>query len=301
MNKNLFIKIPVAIGVLAIIVVGASLSLTERGDGEDSVYASEAELLRAERNSESLDNLQASLKFFQNKQGSIAPSQSGKTNTSQPKEVTTEFLDTVNHWSDNYHWSSIYVEKLEKKGVIDGRGPVRYSPDAVLKRCELVKIAVTAFDHPLPERLNENPASDVPKHHWCAPYLQAAFDGGLIYGLTKRFGAGLPVTRAFAATVLVEAGEFQGIMKIYDERNKKNSDSLGFNDVEPNEWYSPHIAFLDHYNLVHFDENGDFGVSEYIYRGQAAELTVLLMDLKDDLENNRTTQTQQDNRIFLRP
>lgn len=106
------------------------------------------------------------------------------------------------------HWAFDYINSLAKKKIINGKENYQYFPEAAITREEFVKIIVTALGiNPSEEKSG---FTDVPEDAWFNGYVKAAYDAGLISGISdSEFGVGQNVTREDAAVIINRAFELQ--------------------------------------------------------------------------------------------
>ncbi|MBP3360834.1 MAG: S-layer homology domain-containing protein [Clostridia bacterium] len=101
-------------------------------------------------------------------------------------EVTELKPDKTAVFSDigNVEWAKEAILNLAESGIIDGRGEGIFDPDGNVTREELVKMAVEAFG--IPTDINgEMGFKDVNQTDWSMKYISAAYNAGLINGVSK--------------------------------------------------------------------------------------------------------------------
>ncbi|QQR83015.1 S-layer homology domain-containing protein [Candidatus Peregrinibacteria bacterium] len=112
------------------------------------------------------------------------------------------FQDSKDHWAKNY------IELLNRKGIVKGKGPTTYAPDDLLTRAEFTKIALKAIDvdvEPLDE-INQVPFPDVTLDDWFLPYVKKSKELGLVKGYDDgEFKPNQPINRVEAIKILMEA------------------------------------------------------------------------------------------------
>lgn len=103
----------------------------------------------------------------------------------------------------NASWAKNAVYALAEKGIISGRGNGEFAPSENVTREEFAKILVSAFNLPLG---GDCAFDDVSSDAWYAPYVAAAADVGVVYGIDEgKFGVGMPITRQDACVMLCRA------------------------------------------------------------------------------------------------
>lgn len=105
----------------------------------------------------------------------------------------------------NTQWAKTAVLALAEKGIISGRGNGEFAPADNVTREEFAKILVSAFNLPLG---SECAFEDVVPGAWYAPYVAAASDASVVYGIGDGiFGVGMPITRQDACVMLCRAAK----------------------------------------------------------------------------------------------
>ena len=124
-----------------------------------------------------------------------------------------------------YEWASVPVEVLFDKKIISGDTNGNFNPGLSIKREELVKIAVLAFD--LYDEDSSCEFSDVKEGDWFYSYVASAANNGVINGIDElNFGSGANITRQDLAVILYRCAVSAG--KTFEE---KNTDFADFSDV----------------------------------------------------------------------
>ena len=106
------------------------------------------------------------------------------------------------------YWAFQDVETLAAFGVITGYPGGMFEPDGLVNRAEFVKMIAESMG--LPKKLNYSGYfKDVPNTHWAWPYIEAAYDMGIITGY--RDGEFLPenqIKRVEVTNILLKSGIF---------------------------------------------------------------------------------------------
>ncbi len=93
------------------------------------------------------------------------------------------------------------IEQLAKKGVISGRGDMRFDPEGLLTRGELAKILTLGLELELQE--GDSGFSDVKSSDWYSPYVNAVKEAGIINGYPDgTYRPNQPVTRNEIAKII---------------------------------------------------------------------------------------------------
>lgn len=126
----------------------------------------------------------------------LPPVESEVTENTLPIQNAGIFLDVKQN-----DWFFEPVEALAKKNIISGDGFGYFAPENSVTREEFVKMAVLAFDLEIPMKVVT--FTDVEYDAWYAPYVAAAYQAGVINGISENvFGVGQPITRQDAAVIL---------------------------------------------------------------------------------------------------
>ncbi len=173
------------------------------------------------------------------------------------------FADIANHWAKNY------ITELVADGVVVGKTATAYQPNVYLTRAEATKIALLSIGYQVQAGAVSFPDT---KYHWASDILGTAKKFGVVSGYEDgSFKPNSYITRAEVLTLLFNA---KGIAT--DSASAK----AGFPDVQQNLWYSPAINFAVEKGIVSGYEDGTFGPSNYVTRGEMAKLAILVKALK---------------------
>lgn len=111
--------------------------------------------------------------------------------------------NTENKYSDidEVSWAAEYLTELADKKIMEGYDGKLY-PSAEITREEFVKIIIKGF-FPDSEMTANSIFIDIPNDSWCAGYVSAAVNLGLIRGISSDlFGQGAALTRQDAVVIL---------------------------------------------------------------------------------------------------
>ncbi len=99
--------------------------------------------------------------------------------------------------------------------------------------------------------------SDVPKGAWYAPYVQYAYENGLMNGTGNgEFSPEATTTRAMVVTIL------------YRISGSPDTDVYQFGDVPQGKWYSDAISWAANNSIVNGTGNGNFSPNNPVTREQ---------------------------------
>lgn len=171
------------------------------------------------------------------------------------------------------HWAHQPIEVMFHVGVVNGRAPGRFEPDASVRRAEFAKmLAVTLGLEADPEA--ENPFVDVPADHWARPYILALYEAGLAHGEAVDgrlyFNPERTITRAEVATIVgrvldLDSGEYT---------------APSFTDwAAVPDWARPSVANLAELGWVNGFPDGSYRPEAELLRSQAAKVLVKFLGL----------------------
>lgn len=198
----------------------------------------------------------------------IQPS-SPKPEESEPEtegEVMTNklpFVDTGGHWAESY------IFTLYEAGVVGGKTPLLFEPNAPISRAELTKIAMIAFEVQASEFTSFD-FSDVAEGAWYFDFVSLARNSEIVSGYDDNtFRPNEPISRAAALKILLEASG----LSIGDR-------GTGFTDVPDDAWFRKYVAFAQDNDIVGGYPDGTFGPGNLITRAEVVKITVKLLELK---------------------
>ncbi len=180
--------------------------------------------------------------------------------------ASVEFVDLNGHWARNY------VLPLAQDGVISGKAPGVFDPEANITRAEFVTL-VSKLTNLHPDE--KAPYADVVEGAWFAPTISAAkaygvIDENLVVG--GNFSPDAPITREEMTSVIVRlAEEIRGALL-----NKKE----GFTDASTFAgWTAEYIAKAAGEGIVTGNPDGSFNAKGNATRAEAAVMLKRFRDL----------------------
>lgn len=181
----------------------------------------------------------------------------------QPLTVHAAFTDTDDQYADT-------IEYLEQKGIIQGYAEGDFRAKQPVTRAEFFKmlLANSQFD---PAQITEYhmPFTDVATTDWFAPYLEKAWEMGLLEDglIADPHGT---LTRVEATRILLNMLGIP-IPRLVPEEEW----SLEFNDVRFDIWYAPIVLYGTNYSLIDPLDPEDpqyFRPLKKLTRGEATKL-----------------------------
>lgn len=131
-------------------------------------------------------------------------------------------------------------------------------------------LAVACFC--LPAGAADMPYTDVPEGIWYYDEVQAAYDRGLMNGITTtEFGPDVELSRYMLVTIL---GRMAGV-------DASDADiELPFSDIPAGSWYGPYVAWAVELGLVQGYPDGTFGPDRPVTRQEAAAILGRYLEAK---------------------
>ncbi len=168
-----------------------------------------------------------------------------------------------------------YIHTLASDGIASGMGDGTFGPDSTLTRAEFASFLVKAFHL----KTDDTPApfKDV-RQHWAAQSIQAAYQAGLVKGMSETvFAPNRPVKRQEAATVIWRYLKSQGF-ELRDHYQVLHPDDL------PDEWAVEAVKNMTAYELhgpggevKYYPEGAKYRSKDDMLRKEMAALLFLAM------------------------
>lgn len=138
-----------------------------------------------------------------------------------PEISPDEIEDAPSQFRDlnQKHWAYIPVANLAKRGIINGYSNSTFAPNNNVKREEIIKMLIVAFD-----ACDMNATSDfndASETEWYYPYVSTAFSKGYVKGMSDTsFGIGQYVSRQDSAVmiynVITKLGRILPSKRVYE-------------------------------------------------------------------------------------
>ncbi len=111
--------------------------------------------------------------------------------TAQPQQGSRYFSDVT----AQAPWAAEAVDYLCEKGIVSGVAQGIFAPEQSVKREEIVKM-IALSKNLVPNTAANLPFADVPENHWARPYIVAAYEAGIVQGVSEtEFGLEQNVSR----------------------------------------------------------------------------------------------------------
>lgn len=154
-----------------------------------------------------------------------------------------------------------YIADLATRGIAKGNGDGTFRPDDTLTRAQFVTMAVQAFGYPKSERAVRFADSS---EHWGGPYIQSAYENGLVAGKTETaFAPDAPVSVQEADVIV-----WRELLRHGVQAPKTQA------DVQADSWAVDSVSAIVQNHLYADDPNGPYQTvgNQAMTRGQAAAL-----------------------------
>jgi len=185
--------------------------------------------------------------------------------TIAPNEDEMVFGDLYNH-----SWAQESIEKLYKKGIVNGKADGIFAPDDAITRAEAVKMIVSALSV-----VNENAVcsfSDVAESSWMYPYVATAAENGFVNGYDDNwFGASDAITREDFAVMILRVLNAKG------ENLEINENMFFDDDVDIAEYAKEAVYKLKSAGVINGMGENSFVPKATATRAQAAKIIASIL------------------------
>lgn len=166
------------------------------------------------------------------------------------------FLDLA-----TYEWAYPSISRLFKEGIINGIADDRFAPSRQVKREEFVKMIACAMKL---GASGGNTFIDVAFDAWYAPYVYAAYDNGIINGISQNeFGVSMDISRQDMACMIYNAIRSKGYEALETEILFTDKDSIS-------DYAAEAVAQLVRLGIINGMDDNSFAPKENATRAQAA-------------------------------
>ena len=191
---------------------------------------------------------------------SVIPTQPIANQTELEKENESNINKSIFTDIDKSHWAYSAIENLASKNILNGVGDGRFCPDNTITRAEFVKILCMAKGI---EQENSQPLfDDVDINAWYAPFIIAAYNKGIITGVTDTlFNPNENISRQDICTILYRMDNlaFEGDCEFTDK-----------DDIA--EYAQNAVAYCFNKKIVSGFPDGSFAPGMSCTRAQAATI-----------------------------
>ena len=164
-------------------------------------------------------------------------------------------------------WAADYINNLADKGIINGKSSNQYAPNDNLKREEMAKLIVLAFN--LSNATSYGMFTDVSNDAWYSGYVASLYENGITKGMGNgSFGTGNDITRQDVFTMLAT------VLKL-DVAEYANASTNFADDGEIADYARGSINALKALGIVSGDNMGNVNPTAKITRAEIAKVISL--------------------------
>ncbi len=169
-----------------------------------------------------------------------------------------------------------YIESMAAKGIIAGIGNNQYAPGKVLTRAEYSKLLVVMLQLDISK--TGNIFSDIKATDWYAPYVNAAYNAGLIKGIgSNKFAPNDTITTQDAALILIRALQYK-----YKGINVSVGSLAGIKDYKDISSYAEEaVGFTVTKGITPLDGEGKLNAKGAVNRATAAQYIYNVFNYKN--------------------
>ncbi len=182
-------------------------------------------------------------------------------------EINPVFADCAGLWGENY------ITNLYYRGIISGRGENVFDPNGKITREEFVKLLCELFG--LTDNGNALPFTDVPRDAWYYKYVAAAYQNGLVNGVSAtEFGTGANILRQDMCKIICLALSKTENMPGYDASSVTITD-----EKNVSEYAKEYVKALYSLGLISGNERGEFMPLNNATRQETAKIIYNVINL----------------------
>lgn len=189
--------------------------------------------------------------------------------TPTPKAEQTDRFQDI----DEVPWAKEAIQQLADLGILSGKGDGRFAPQEYITREEFVKLLLPIFDLKPDSEHTETSFSDVQPDSWYTPYVETAYQHGIIQGITKdQFGVGSYISRQDMAVMVTR------IMGM-PENEVVGQDEFT-DESQISDYAKASVRYLKSIGILSGYADGSFQPANPITRAEAAKLLYELLKWK---------------------
>lgn len=209
----------------------------------------------------------------------LASSVGGSVASSIPTPITPSANVTAQSaFSDmeGFDWAKEAVEYLHEKGIVDGTGDSKFSPEENVTREQFTKMIVEFAGSQGDAELEFD---DVLPGEWYYNYVKTAYSLGIINGISENsFGTGKAITREDAVVIIGRC------MDIFEIPANDAIEYTAFSDEnEIAEYAKESVVNLYKKGIINGMDDGVFAPKETVTRAQAAKMIYELCKVREDV------------------
>lgn len=168
------------------------------------------------------------------------------------------------------------VEKLSGLGIINGRTDTEFVPQGTVTRAEFAAIVVRALGL---EAKSNNVFIDVSENDWFYPYIGAAYESGIINGISDtEFNPNGTITREEAAVMTARAASYNGCDTAMNDDAIRNVLAQFTDYMTSSEWARESLAFCYDSGILS-DDDIEIMPKNAALRGETAQMIYNMLQL----------------------
>ncbi len=178
-------------------------------------------------------------------------------------------------------WAKAEIQKLYDAGIVSGNGNGKYEPERSIAREEFVAIACRVLE--LKPILDASlPFGDVAKNDWEYEYVRAAYQNGIINGVSDvSFGKGASISRQDIAVILENILSYKKLETEAEELNFKDNSSIA-------DYAKSSVAKMVKIGVINGYEDNSFGPERPATRAEMAAMMNRFLEFVKNVENSDT-------------
>ncbi len=192
------------------------------------------------------------------------------------EEITIKDLNEISDYAKPY------ILDLYSQGIIKGDEEGYFHPNRPISRIEMLALVVRILDLDTSNPPADPTFYDVPKDHWAFPYVETAYQSGIVNGVTENFfAANQTCTREEMTVMFIRSLGFTDVE--IDTTNDINTINKLTDKDEISEWAKKYVTFAMTTELMNGTGNDTFSPKGQAIREQAAVLTFRFINYKENI------------------
>ncbi len=150
--------------------------------------------------------------------------------TKEEKEIKEVLSEKYKDTKSVSLWALNDIERATKLGFVEGFNG-KFNPKANVTRAEFTRMVISLLDLDI-GKLEDNNFTDVSKADWFYPYINAAYESGILVGSEGKFNPNDSITREEVASIIGRVLELKYEKTNIDYKDMNKVSSWAKNDVE---------------------------------------------------------------------
>ena len=176
-----------------------------------------------------------------------------------PDGYSAEFSDL-----EGYGWAIDAITSLKNKGIVTGSDGLNFEPHASITRAQLIKMLCVALDLKGNDD-SDMSFSDVSENDWFYGYVKAAYDSGIVNGVTAdSFNPNGEFTRQDLTLAIYRA------QNLWKKSTETNSDITFADDGDIADYAKDAVYAMASYGIIRGRENNMFSPHDTASRAETA-------------------------------